>query len=91
MADPGHLQKEHIVYGDAQRPYVSLEGVLLLPKNLWAHELDGSRECGGLLVAVVIVDDLGHTKIGYFNAVFVDEDVFRFYIPVDDIFFFQKF
>ena len=91
MADPGYLQEEHVVDGYAQGPDVGLEGVLLLPKNLGAHELDGSGEGGGLLVAVVVVDDLGHSKIGYFYAILVDKDIFGFYIPVDDIFLFQKF
>ena len=91
MTDPGYLQEQHIVDSDAQGPDVGLKGVLLLPKNLGAHELDGSGEGGGLLVAVVVVDDLGHSKIRYFYSILVDEDIFGFYIPVDDIFLFQKF
>ena len=63
MADPRHLQKQHVVNGDTQRPNVGLEGVLLLPQNLRAHELDGSGKGGGLLIAVVVVDDFGHSKI----------------------------
>jgi len=38
----------------------------------------------------MIIDDFGYTKIADFNSIFVNEYIFGFDIPVDDIPFFQK-
>lgn len=42
LGDPGQFEKEHVVDGDAEGPYVSLEGILLLSQDLRGHELDGA-------------------------------------------------
>ena len=38
----------------------------------------------------MVVDDLSDSKIRYLDAVLVNEDVFGFDVPVDDVLLFQE-
>ena len=87
---PRQFLEDHEVNGDAQRPHVSCEGILFLPEDLRTHELDSAGEGSGLLVAIVVVNDLGHSEVRYLDAVLMNQYIFGFDVPMDDVPILQK-
>lgn len=87
---PRQLLEDHEVNGDAQRPHVSRKGILFLPEDLRAHELDSAGEGSGLLVTIVVVDDFGHSEVRDLDAVLVYEYIFGLDVPMDDVPILQK-
>lgn len=77
------MAKDHKVYGNTQRPDISLKSILVLPENLRRHELESSRESGGLLVEVMFVDHFSDPEIGDLDVPLMQQDVFGLDVPMN--------
>lgn len=77
------MAEYHEVYCDAQWPDICLICVFVLAQDLRGHELERARECRSLLVEIVLIYHLSHSKIRYFYVALMQQDIFGFDVAMD--------